>query len=138
MLKVRLKEIFLKNIGLKIISILLGVLLWVYVCNEEGAIKNFKIAIRYMGISPNLYISKISTKSISITVQGRRELITSCDSSDFFLSIDLSQKEAGSYIYKIYPHRILGPRNIRIINVYPKRVLLTLKAKKRKEEKGSR
>lgn len=125
----RIKELFLNNLGLKCISIVLGVLLWAYVSNEEGTIKRFKILISFERISHNLYLSYYSKDKALITIQGKREDILSCQSSDFSLPLNLSQKNAGTYIYDLSPHKIIGPQNITIKKVSPKYVKVTLKTK---------
>lgn len=133
-----IKKIFLNNIGLKCISIVLGILLWLYVSNEEETIKKFKIPISYEGISRNLYLSYCSKDNILLTVQGKREDILSYQSSDFSFSLNLSQRKAGTYIYKILSHKIIRPQNIAIIKVHPKYIKVILKAKsikgKRREQ----
>ncbi|MDI6785322.1 MAG: hypothetical protein QMD92_01295 [bacterium] len=125
----KIKELFLNNLGLKCISIALGVLLWIYVGNEEGTIKRFKIPITYEGINNGLHISYCSKNKVLITAQGKRENILSCQLSDFSLSLNLSQKSAGTYIYKLFPRKIVRPQNITIKAVYPEYIKIILKSK---------
>lgn len=131
----RIKELFLNNLGLKCMSIVLGILLWVYVSNEEGVIKRFKIPINFEKISHNLYLSYCSKDKVLITIQGRREDILSCQASDFSLPLNLSQRNAGTYIYNLSSHEIIGPPNIIIKKVSPKYVKVTLKTKSIKEKR---
>lgn len=133
----KIKELFFHNLGLKCISIVLGMLLWIYVSNEEGMIKKFKIPINFVNINHDLYLSYCSKDKALITIQGKRENILSCRSSDFSLPLSLSQKNAGTYVYNLSLHKIVGPQNVTIKKIYPKFVKVTLKAKPIKKGEGN-
>jgi YbbR domain-containing protein len=93
-----MKERLTRNIGLKILSLLLAGLLWVVILNVDDPVKSETFTdIAVTKINENVLKSKdkvyevVSGETINVKVKGKRSIIESLKNSDFQVIADLSQ-----------------------------------------------
>lgn len=93
-----MNDLFKKDITIKVISVLIAVIFWIYVSNSSNpftttTFKDIPIQIENESyLDQNGYIIKNKYKtSIDVTVRGRQEAIDKVRTSDFEASLDFSQ-----------------------------------------------
>lgn len=93
-----MKERLTRNVGLKILSLLLAALLWIVIVNvDDPVITESFPNIPVTKINENVLKSKdwiyevISGDSVDVKVKGKRSIIESLNTSDFQVTADLSQ-----------------------------------------------
>lgn len=94
----RMKERLTRNIGLKILSLLVAVLLWIVILNIDDPViaKNFH-DIPVTKLNENALKQKdkvyevVTGDTVDVTVKGKRSIIESLKTSDFQAIADLSQ-----------------------------------------------
>jgi YbbR domain-containing protein len=96
--QIRMNDLFKKDITIKIMSVLIAVLFWLYVSNTSNPFTtktfyNIPVKIENAGfLNENGYIVKNTYRnSIDVTIRGRREAIDRVRSSDFEAALDFSQ-----------------------------------------------
>jgi hypothetical protein len=70
-----LYQAFTENIGIKIVSVLFAVLLWLYVTAQIGERQTFKVPLDLVNIPESLAVVTGAPKEISVTVRGPRSEI---------------------------------------------------------------
>lgn len=124
--KIQVNDLFKKDITIKIISVLIAVIFWLYVSNSSNpftttTFQNIPVKIENeQFLADNGYIIKNKYKtSIDVTIRGRQEDINKVRSSDFEAYLDFSQiKSVNDKTLKI-----TGPfctqKDVRIISSNP-------------------
>lgn len=102
-----MKEKLLNNAGIKIISVLFAIMLWLLVVNTEDPIvtRDFKdIKVQVINEEEISEIDKVyeivEGNTVNITVEGRRTVVDQLSSSDFIATADLG-KLSDVYAVKI-------------------------------------
>lgn len=92
----QMNELFKKDITMKILSVVLAIIFWLYVLNTLNPYDNKKINIQlrienedYLAYN-NLKLTNKINKNVEIYVRGRADVVNNILSSDFDASIDLS------------------------------------------------
>ncbi len=113
-----MKNLLLKNINIKIISLFLAIILWFYVIGGENPIieRFIDIPLNISNLSAGLSLREIPT-NISIGIKGPKNLVNNLSSGEIVGIIDFSEiKEPGIYKLKI---EVKPPNRIEIIRVIP-------------------
>lgn len=111
--------------GLKILSVLLAVVLWVYVSNELNPTKNreFKaIPVETRGVGQNLAVSELPG-SVSVRVQGNQNVIAELDVRAIEVFVDLSKVSPGKVMV---PVQVRVPSGIKVMDLRPQQVSVKL------------
>ncbi len=95
--EIQVNDLFKKDITVKVISVLIAVIFWLYVSNSSNPFttKTFSIPVKieneaYLNQSGYIIKNKYRT-SIDVTVRGRQEAIDKVRTTDFEASLDFSQ-----------------------------------------------
>lgn len=110
---------------LKVLSLLVAVVLWVYVSNEmnptkEQEFKDMGVDIR--GMSSNLAVSELPG-SVSIRVQGSQDVIADLSPRSIEVFVDLSNVGAGK---NVVPVQVRVPRDVKVVDLKPQQVPLRI------------
>ncbi|MGI6777228.1 MAG: YbbR-like domain-containing protein [Acetivibrionales bacterium] len=128
-----MNELLKKDISIKIVSVVLAILLWIYVLNVENPYdtKTLSVKLNIENVESledkGLVLKNENFEnSIDITVRGRKEVIDSVRPSDFFAVLDFSNVKTE----KDNRIRIEGPyydiRDISIVSVSPRTIEVQL------------
>ncbi len=113
-----------RNMALRILSVILAILLWVYATNEQNPVNDQILSIQLHRLNPpkDVEISGIPS-NVSIRVQGPRNQITALSPPDFQAVVDLSGVTEGS---QYVPVKVNSPSGIQVTQVTPNRVYVTV------------
>ncbi|MCL5057030.1 MAG: CdaR family protein [Actinobacteria bacterium] len=114
-----------RNMSLRILSVLLALLLWLYVTNEQNPVHSqiLSVNLSQRGLSQNMSVVGNIPRSVSIRVQGTRGQISSLTTDDFEAVLDLSGLEEGDRLVQV---KVNSPAGIQIVQVNPGKVPVTL------------
>jgi len=111
--------------GLKILSLFLGVVFWVYVSNELNPTKEreFKaISVEARGVGHNLAVSELPGNA-SVRVQANQNVIAELDTRSIEVYTDLSDAQPGE---NIVPVRVKVPAGVKVTDLRPQQVTVVL------------
>ncbi len=98
-----------ENIGIKIVSVLFAILLWLYVTAQIGERQTFKVPLDLVNVPESLAVAGGAPKEISVTVRGpRSELMKLRFLSRIRGTVDLSGAKRG---------RVVVPLSAAILNL---------------------
>jgi len=96
--EIQMKDLFKKDIAIKIVAVMIAILFWLYVYNTTNpyvpmTFTNIPLKVENENyLDDNGYIIKNKYKtSIDITIRGRQDAINKVRASDFEASLDFSQ-----------------------------------------------
>jgi YbbR domain-containing protein len=116
----------MKNIGLKVVSILLACVVWFIVsAPRRGRVRERIItaSLSLVGVPPHLVITTDIPGSVSVRVRGAMSELRSLASQSLEASADLSQiNAAGEIEITIRPQHINVPEEIEVVSIQPNKI----------------
>lgn len=122
-----MKKIFLHNLGLKLLSLILALILWFYLATKNLDARDMvPVRLKFENLPSNLILSETSRDSVVVRVRGQKDTILVLLASDFSYVLDLSKATAGRRNYSLDKDKVLHPLNVRVIKVIPDKVEVVL------------
>lgn len=124
--EVQVNDLFKKDITIKIVSVLIAVLLWLFISNSTNpfvpkTFTNIPVKIENESyLDQNGYIIKNKYRtSIDITIRGRQEVIDKVRTSDFEASLDFSQIKSVDTKTLTITGPVCTQKDVTIVSVNP-------------------
>ncbi len=114
-----MKKIFTENLGLKIASVFLSIVLWIFVVSRGQSEMPVDIPLEFKNIPSGLELVNQSAKTISLNIRGQERFLKSVKLSEIRVSIDLGKAKRGESLYYINREDIKLPRAITVTNINP-------------------
>ncbi len=122
----QIKDFWNRDWLLKIISLVIAVLLWLYVGGEDVVDKNILVPVEVINLPENLIISNKYKKEIEVTVRGPRSLLLEMDKRQNPIQIDLNEVMPGTHVKDIGHDLIPVSRGVEVQRVQPSTIILSL------------
>src|SRR5215471_4098215 len=122
-----LRDRFHQNLGLRIISLLLAVGLWIFVnAGQHSSVEAFNIPVSYRGLPPGFVITNQHPDFVKIQLSGPQTLLSLVDPSRLMLKLDLSGVGVGQASFKIGLDSFNVPRGTAVSGISPSQIVLDL------------
>lgn len=110
------------------VSVLLAFLLWSTLIISQGEIleKVLTVPLEYTASPPDLVLVGAKDQSIRLHLSGPKSALDAVSPSEMGVKLDLSKSVAGKQTFVITSENLRLPRNIRILDVVPSSIELTL------------
>lgn len=134
-----LRKYVLHNIGLKLLSLGIAVLLWMAVAREPMAEVAITVPIEFTNAPENLEISSESIPQVQVRERGPVGVVHDLGPAAVHAVIDLRSTTPGEHTYDLSPNKIRAPRDVQTLQVIPsqfrisfdKRAIRTVKVQPR-------
>jgi len=117
-----LKQIFLDNIGLKIMSLFIGFSAWFFISSEHTIEKNIVVPVEIVNKPAFLEIANDYTKSVIVQIQSRQDTRETL----YKASIDLQDAREGENVILLQPQNFDAPSSIEILSIRPSTLSIIL------------
>lgn len=117
-----------RNGSLKVLSLFIALMLWLFVRAEEDAELVLRMPVRFVNVPEEMVIIGDTVPEIQIMVQGPRTLISQVERAVPPYSIDLGLAEVGAQQFRISPERVSLPRRVEVSRVIPSVIEVELRA----------
>lgn len=114
-----MKKFFFENLGLKIASVLLAIVLWMFVTSRGQSEMSIDVPPEFKNIPEGIELVSYNVKTVSLNIKGQERFIKNIKPSDIRISIDLGKAKKGEGIYYIDREDIKHPRSITVTNITP-------------------
>jgi YbbR domain-containing protein len=122
-----LRNRFQQNLGLRIISLLLAVGLWVFVnAGQHSSVEPFNIPVSYRGLPPGFVITNPHPDFVKIQLSGPQTLLSLVEPSRLTLKLDLSGVGVGQASFKVGLDSFNVPRGTAVTSISPSQIVLDL------------
>ena len=128
-----LRKYVFRNFGLKVVSLIAAVLLWVAVTREPVAEVAISVPVEFHNSPEHLEISTESIQQVQVRVRGPVREVRDLTPSDVHAVIDLEQAKPGERTYDLNPRRIHVPDGIEVVQAVPSQMRLTFDASQTRE-----
>jgi len=114
-----LRKYVFRNIGLKLLSLAIAVLLWLAVSREPMAEVAITVPIEFTNAPDNLEISSDSIPQVQVRERGPSGTVHNLGPSEVHAIIDLRSASPGEHTYDLSPNKIRAPRDVQTLQVIP-------------------
>jgi YbbR domain-containing protein len=119
------KRYVMHNLGLKILSLLLGAGLWFLISpDEQPAEVNVHAPIVFQHVPPHLEISSESIPEAQIRVRGPERVIREIQAREVHAEIELADAKAGERTYDLTSQQVRHPNDVTVVQVVPSQLHL--------------
>jgi YbbR domain-containing protein len=116
----------LDNLGLKIISLVLGFSLWYIVAGGQGAEIVLTIPLEYRNVPEGMEVLEESAQQVDIRLRGSSEIVRRLTPQEIQAGVDLSGAQPGEQSFYLSPENIATPFGVHVLRVTPAAVQLQL------------
>ena len=124
------QDFFKKNSAWKILAFALAAVLWfIFVWSSKQIYQSYRVPVQTTDVPPHLQVASIEPRAVSVTLRGQRRhfYFEGPDSVKLFLRNWNMKKGAASVA--IAPSDLDLPKNLSVINVYPKNLRVQVEKK---------
>jgi YbbR domain-containing protein len=115
----------LHNLGLKLISLALAVVMWLAIAHDPVAIVPVEVPIEFRNVPKNLEISTEHIPTAQIRLRGPERLMRGLQPSDVRLEIDLAGTRPGERTFDLTAQEVHQPYNLEVVLVVPSQLHLS-------------
>jgi len=128
------REIFVRNAGLKLLSLLAAFGIWFAVnFGERDTEVGYQVPLELHDIPPNLMIVSPRPDFVDLRVSGPRTLLTRIDRNRLSIPLNLMGVRPGPAIFRVVPESLDLPRGVQIVRVTPAEITLQFAILTRKQ-----
>jgi YbbR domain-containing protein len=122
----------LRNLGLKLLSLFLAVLLWAVVLGEQKVEVTVNVPLD-LNVPPGLFLVNDPTDTLEVHLWGPKTLVTSLTPREITMGELPVKLVEGENIIPIRDDMIRVPRGIQVVEVSPRRVRVVLEGSVERE-----
>ena len=113
------QRIFVHNFGLKFVSVLLAIGLWLAVARDPVAEVEMKVPIEFHNLADNLEIDSASFTEAQIRIRGPERLIHRLQLPDVRADIDLTNVSPGERTFDLTGRHVHVPQDLEVVQIIP-------------------
>jgi YbbR domain-containing protein len=125
------KNLFLRNLQLKLVSLTLAVLLWIALNGEPKSEIGLKVPLEFRN-SPKGVEVLGETNTVDIRLSASSSIVKRIDASEVTASIDLSEWTTGERTYSLSESNISVPFGVAVTKITPNKIRLRFEKTERK------
>src|SRR5450432_409157 len=114
-----IRQHVLHNLGIKLLSLMLAVGLWLAVASDPPAEIAVTVPIQFLNIPENLEISTETIPQAQVRVRGPQRVVRRLQPADISAEIELGGMKAGERTFDLTADQIHKPRELEIKQVIP-------------------
>jgi YbbR domain-containing protein len=114
-----MRRAFVHNIGLKIISLLLGIGLWMAVARDPIAEVELRVPIEFHNFPNGLEIDSATSTEAQVRVRGPERAIHQLQASDVHAEINLATVHPGERTFDLSSQQVQVPRELEVVQIIP-------------------
>jgi YbbR domain-containing protein len=123
----------LNNLGLKVISLVVAVLLWLAVSRSPMSEIAITVPIQFYHVPDNLEISSEHIPQAQIRIRGPERAVRNLDQEQVHAAIDLTGAKPGERTYNLAGKHIHVPHGLEIVQVVPSQFRINFDTRATKE-----
>ncbi len=119
-----LRDFFVRNLRLKIISLVIAFFLWIALTSEPKSEVGFRVPLEFRNSPQHVEVLGDTVNSIDIRLSGISSLVKRIDVSDISASVDLSDWSLGERTYSITGANLRIPFGVNVTKITPNKIRL--------------
>ena len=121
-----MKKLLFSNPGIKILSLVLAISMWIFVTYRGQSEMAVDAPIGFKNVPKGLELLRESAKTVTLNLRGQESLLKSLRPMDINVVIDLSHAKRGETTYYLDKNAVIVPGTVDILRVEPTSVRVVL------------
>ncbi len=121
-----LRNLFVRDAGLKIVALLIAFLVWSTFRAEPSVEIAFLVPLEFRNIPENLDISGDIPTQVRVRVRGRSAVVRPLAPADLAITVDLKGTTAGESVVRLMGNEIEVPPGAEVVSISPPEIHLRL------------
>jgi YbbR domain-containing protein len=113
------RRVVLHNIGTKLVSLLLAVLLWMAVAHDPIAEVEIRVPLEFQNFPNGLEIDSTSSTEAQIRIRGPQRAIHQLQAADVHAEINLATVHPGERTFDLNNQQIHVPQDLEVVQIIP-------------------
>ena len=114
----------LQHIGLKLLALGLGVLLWMVVSGEATVERVLRVPLELQRFPAGLELQTEAPSNVDVRVRGGSGTLSRLSPADIVAVVDLNGARAGQRLFHVTPNQVRVPFGVEIVQITPSTVAL--------------
>jgi len=114
-----------RNLGLKMVSVVLAVLLWFLVSGEQTVERALRIPLEFTNLPPRLELVGEPPTLVDVRVRGSSGTLSRVAAGDLSAVLDVRTARSGERLFHLTSEDVRAPLGVDIVQVSPASVSLT-------------
>lgn len=116
-----------KNLGLRIVALILAILLWIWIAGKERSYseRTIEVNVEYFNVAANIDIRSINPDKVRLKVRGISRELNKIEPEDFRARVNMQGIRESALLSLDTSSLLEYPENIEIISLYPERIEIT-------------
>jgi YbbR domain-containing protein len=115
-----------KNKTIKIISLILAIILWVFVKSKSGGEVGLVVPLEFYRVPPNLIVTNVTDEAINVRITGSVIQLQRLPTREIRARIDFSRARPGTNTFDILPDNFNISKDLDITQISPSSVKVEL------------
>ncbi|HET9834222.1 MAG TPA: CdaR family protein [Vicinamibacterales bacterium] len=115
-----------RNLGLKLLSVGIGTLLWISVSGEETVERGLRAPLELQQFPQGLEIQGEAPSTVDVRVRGTTGALSRVGAGDIVAVLDLRGVRPGSRLFAMTPEQVRSPFGVEVVQVTPSTIALSL------------
>jgi YbbR domain-containing protein len=115
---------FLRNLALKIVSVILAALLWLIVSGEQTVERVLRIPLEFTNIPAQLELVGEPPTVVDVRVRGSSGALGRLSSGDLAAVLDVRSPRPGQRLYHLTGSEVRSPFGVEVVQVAPSSIAL--------------
>lgn len=119
-------NVITKNPTLKVISLILAIILWVFVQSKSGGEVGLVVPLEFYRVPTNLIVTHVTDEAINVRINGSVMQLQRLPTREIRARIDLSRARPGTNSFDILPDNFNIPKVLEVTQISPSSVKVEL------------
>lgn len=115
-----------RNLGLKLLSLGIGALLWISVSGEEVVERGLRAPLELQQFPQGLEIQGEAPSTVDVRVRGTAGALSRVGAGDIVAVLDLRAVRPGNRMFAMTPEQVRSPFGVEVVQVTPSTIVLAL------------
>jgi YbbR domain-containing protein len=119
-----------RHVGLKGLSLVIALLLWLIVAGEETVERGLRVPLELQQFPPGLELQGEWPTFVDVRVRGASGTLSRISPAELVAVLDLRTARAGTRLFQLTPEQVRTPFGVQIVQVSPSSVALSFEPSK--------
>jgi YbbR domain-containing protein len=115
-----------RNLGLKVLSVAIGGLLWISVSGEETVERGLRAPLELQQFPAGLEIQGDVPSTVDVRVRGTAGALSRVNAGEIVAVLDLHAARPASRLFAMTPEQVRSPYGVEVVQVTPSTIVLAL------------
>jgi YbbR domain-containing protein len=117
-----------RNLGLKVLSVSIAVLLWLVVGGEGVVERVLRAPVEYQNLPPGLELVGTLPETVEVRLRGSSGALGRLVAGDLSIILDLRTVQPGLRVFNLLPTQVRAPLGVNAVQVSPSSVTVVFEA----------